>query len=278
MRTYPDCIPCILRATLGGARLGGGTDEEAWEVVAAGARIAAGWDRRKPPILLGAAVGRVLRDKLGRDPYQDFKREVNALALARYGQWKAEVTRAPDPLLHALQLAAAGNALDLGAHPAADPGQPVGGEFARLDYPQFRAALERARTVLYLADNAGEIVLDRILVEELLARGKGVTVAVRGGPTLNDATLDDAREVGLTEVVQVLTTGSDVPGVFLPEASAEFRAAFKAADLVLAKGMGNFEGLSQERGPLFFLLQAKCRPVAEEVGVSQGSLVLLSRG
>lgn len=103
-------------------------------------------------------------------------------------------------------------------------------------------------------------------------------MAVRGSPTLNDATLDDAREVGLTGIVQVITTGSDVPGAFLPEASDEFRAAYEAADLVLAKGMGNFEGLAEERGPLFFLLQAKCRPVAEEIGVPLESLVLLGRG
>lgn len=278
MRTYPDCIPCILRATLGGARLGGATDAEAWEVVAAGAGVAAGWDPRKPPILLGAAVGRVLRERLGRDPYRDAKREANALALARYSGWKAEVARASDPLLHALRLAAAGNALDLGVHPAADPRRPVNGEFAELDYAELQAALAEARTVLYLVDNAGEIVLDRILVEELLARGKEVTVAVRGSPTLNDATLEDAREVGLSGIAEVLTTGSDVPGVFLPEASAEFRARFGKADLVLAKGMGNFEGLTEVRRPVFFLLQAKCRPVAEEVGVPLGSLVLLGRG
>lgn len=277
MRTYPDCIPCILRATLGGARLGGASDEEAWAAVAEGAAIAATWDRSLPPILLGAEVGRVLRGRLGRDPYREAKREANIRALARYARWKEEVARAPDPLLHALRLAAAGNALDLGVPGETDPDRAVGAppEFARLDYDPFRGALGRARTVLLLADNAGEIVLDRILVEELRARGKEVTVAVRGSPTLNDATANDAREVGLDAVARVVTTGSDVPGVYLPQASDEFRALFQEADLVLAKGMGNFEGLAGERGPLFFLLQAKCLPVAAETGVPEGSLVLL---
>ncbi len=280
MRTYPNCIPCILRATLGGARLGGAGENEAWEVVAAGARIAADWDRSKPPILLGAQVGRVLRKRLGRDPYQEAKREANVRALARYNQWKAEVARAPDPLFHALRLAAAGNALDLGVHPEDDPGRTLespSGEFARLDYAEFRSALAGALNVLYLTDNAGEIVLDRVLIEVLIEHGTTVTVAVRGSPTLNDVTMEDAQQVGLTAVAEVITTGSDVPGVYLDACSPAFRSRFQRAEIILSKGMGNFEGLSEEEAPLFFLFQAKCRPVAQEAGVRVGDLALLRR-
>ena len=279
MRTYPDCLPCILRATLGGARLGGASEELAWAIEAEGARIAAGWDRSLPPILLGAEIGRVLRERLRQtDPYREAKRTANAAALTRYLQWKSEVTRAPDPLYHALRFAGAGNSLDLGVHAAVDSHldvdrAPLG--FAVSDFEAFRAALDRSREVLVLADNAGEIVLDRILVEELVARGKRVTVAVRGAPTLNDVTTDDAQEVGLDSIAEVITTGSDVPGVFLPETSAQFRHRFRNAELILSKGMGNFEGLSEEPAPLFFLLQAKCAPVAHEIGVDVGSLVLL---
>lgn len=279
MRTYPDCIPCILGATLRGARLGGVPEEVAWAIATAGARISAGWDRSLPPILLGAAIGRVLREELRQaDPYREAKRAANSAALACYPRWKREVARAPDPLFHALWLAAAGNSLDLGVHTAVAPHLDVDRAppgFARSDYEALRAALSRARDVLLLADNAGEIVLDRILVEELVARGKRVAVAVRGGPTLNDVTSDDAQQVGLDRIAEILPTGSDVPGVFLAEASAPFRHRFQGAQLILSKGMGNFEGLSEEPGPLFFLLQAKCGPVAREIGVERGSLVLL---
>jgi len=279
VRTYPDCISCILRATLGGARLGGASDELAWAIGAEGARIAAGWDRSLPPILLGAEIGRVLRQGLGQtDPYREAKRAANAAALTRYPHWRSEVARAPDPLLHALRLAAAGNSLDLGVHTAVDSHldvdlAPPG--FAVSDDEAFRATLDRSRQILFLADNAGEIVLDRILIEEFVARGKRVTVAVRGGPTLNDVTTDDAQQVGLNGIVEILTTGSDVPGVFLAETSAPFQDRFRDAELILSKGMGNFEGLSKEPAPLFFLLQAKCGPVAREIGVDLGSLVLL---
>lgn len=279
MKTYPECIPCILRATLGGARLGRASDEVAWAIVARGAQIATGWDRSQPPILLGAAVGRVLRRGLGvADPYLGEKRAANAAALLRYPDWKRDVARSPDPLFHALRLAAAGNSLDLGLHPQVDAQRDVDRapeDFARSDYGAFRAALDGTEDVLLIADNAGEIVLDRILVEELRARGKRVAVAVRASPTLNDATIEDAQAVGLDEVAELITTGSDVPGAFLSAASPEFRTQFRKAGLVLAKGMGNFEGLSEVEAPIFFLLQAKCLPVATETGVRVGELVFL---
>jgi uncharacterized protein with ATP-grasp and redox domains len=279
VKTYPECIPCILRATLGGARLAGASDEEAWAVVAEGARITADWDRTLPPILLGAEIGRLLRTRVGQtDPYRGEKRAANTAALGHYARWKEEVARAPDPLFHALRLAAAGNALDLGFYAGVDPHHDVDcalQDFARSDYGAFRDALDRSREVLFLADNAGEIVLDRILIEELVARGKNVTVAVRGGPTLNDATTDDAHAVGLDEVAEVITTGSDLPGVSLPASSPQFRTRFRSAELILSKGMGNFEGLSGEQAPLYFLLQAKCPPVAQETGVEVGRLIFL---
>ncbi|QAA77057.1 MAG: DUF89 protein CxxC subfamily [Candidatus Bipolaricaulis sibiricus] len=281
MHTYPDCIPCILRASAGGARLTGAPDPVTWLIVTQGARLAASWDRLLPPILLGAEVGRLLRQVLrAADPYLAEKRAANAAALSRYPRWKDEVARAPDPLFHALQLAAAGNSLDLGLHARLD-GTEVDAAaavpFGRNDYAAFCRQLDGARAVLYLADNAGEIVLDRILIEELVGRGKRVTVAVRGSPTLNDATADDAEAVGLGTIAEVITTGSDVPGVFLDECSAAFRRRFRSADLILSKGMGNFEGLSQTEAPLFFLFQAKCYPVAQEAGVPAGSLVLLQQ-
>lgn len=279
MRTYPECIPCILRATVAGARRARAAEETAWGVAAEVARLAARWDRSQPPILLGAEAGRSLRRAVGvADPYDAEKQAANAAALARYAQWKDEVARAPDPLLHALRLAAAGNSLDLGLHARLDwTGVDAAAAlpFARSDYDRFRAALAAVRGVLYLADNAGEIVLDRILIEELRARGLMVTVAVRGAPTLNDATTDDARAVGLDKVAEVITTGSDLPGVSLPSSSPQFRTRFRSAELILSKGMGNFEGLSGEQAPLFFLLQAKCPPVAHEAGVEVGRLIFL---
>lgn len=229
---------------------------------------------------MGAQLGRVLRERLQQtDPYQEAKRAANAAALACCPRWESEVTLARDPLYHALRLAGAGNSLDLGVHTAVDSHLDVNRAppgSGRSDYEPFRAALDWARQVLFLADNTGEILLDRILFEEFVARGKQVTVAVHGGPTLNDVTTDDVQDVGLNGIAEGITTGADVRGVFLAETSVEFQDRFRSAELIGSKGMGDFEGLSEERAPLFFLLQAKGFPVAEEIGVPTGDLVLLA--
>lgn len=280
MRTYPECIPCILRASLAAGRLAKAEEGKLWRALREAAAVCARWEEEKPPLALGAAVAAVLRRELGEgDPFGPAKREGNAQLLALYPELKERVRNAPDPLGEALHLAAAANALDLGVHEKLDCirmlDQALSSPLGRWEYPRLREKLAKAGHVLYLADNAGEIVVDRILIEELLALGKGVTLAVRGGPILNDVTLSDLAEVGIPKEVEVITTGADIPGVFLPLCSPEFRMRFAQAELVLSKGMGNFEGLSQERGPIFFLFQAKCVPVAQEAGVRVGELVLM---
>ncbi len=283
MRTYPECIPCILQATLNAGRLAGAEEGKLWEAMTAAAALAARADPKEPPIALGAAVAALVRERLGKgDPFLPAKREGNTRVLAVYPHLKARVRAAPNPLEEALHIAAAANALDLGVYREIDflnmLDQALASPRGRWDFPRFQAMLEGAHTVLYLADNAGEIVADRILIEELLERGKHVVLAVRAGPILNDVTLADLQGVGLPPEVEVVTTGSDLPGVFLPLCSPEFRACFRDADLVVSKGMGNFEGLAHERGPIFFLFQAKCGPVAKEAGVRLKELVLRGPG
>ncbi|MFN3346970.1 MAG: damage-control phosphatase ARMT1 family protein [Candidatus Bipolaricaulaceae bacterium] len=280
MRTYPECIPCILRASLAAGRLAQAEEEKLWRALREAARVCARWEQENPPLALGAKVAAVLRKELGEgDPFGPAKRQGNAQLLALYPALKGRVRAAPDPLWEALHLAAAANALDLGVHDELDCrrtlDQALSAPRGRWEYQRFSERLADAKHVLYLADNAGEIVVDRLLIEELLAVGKKVTLAVRGGPILNDVTLSDLAEVNIPKEVEVITTGADIPGAFLPLCSPEFRARFAQAEFVLSKGMGNFEGLAQERGPIFFLFQAKCVPVAKEAGVRVGELVLM---
>ena len=137
----------------------------------------------------------------------------------------------------------------------------------------FDNAVANAQRILYLTDNAGEIVFDRLLIEQL--EPAQVTVAVRGRPIINDATLADARAVGLHELVEIIDNGSDAPGTLLDDCSQEFKRRFRAADLIIAKGQGNYETLSQERRNIYFLFKAKCSVIAEHAGVALGTHVLL---
>jgi uncharacterized protein with ATP-grasp and redox domains len=266
----------MLSASLRAARLAGAPREVEWEIVAEVAALLTRELRGRPPIAVSPAAQAIVRRLTGvADPFEGAKREANHL-LSRLAPRIREAARSSrDPLAYLLGAAAAGNAVDLGARDGYRAEELLAHpDWGRFDYREFLAALSRAGDVLIIADNAGEIVFDKLLSEELSRRGKRVTVAVRGAPTLNDATHEDAEEIGLAEVAEVITTGADHPGVLLERASPEFVRRFREAELVIAKGMGNYEGLSEERGPLFFLLKAKCAPIAGELGVKQGQLVL----
>jgi uncharacterized protein with ATP-grasp and redox domains len=152
-------------------------------------------------------------------------------------------------------------------------------EFAIDDTPQLEKKLEKAESILYLADNAGEVFFDLPLVESLEDFAP-VTYVVKDLPVQNDITLDDLERFGLAEELsRVITTGTDTPGVDMAMASEEFKAEFEAADLVLAKGMGYWETLSElaPQGKVFYLLKAKCKPVADSLGVTVNSYVALLR-
>jgi damage-control phosphatase, subfamily I len=200
---------------------------------------------------------RRLREMAGVvDPYRETKVWQNSVVMDMLPVLEAEVKASGDPLLMATRLAIAGNAIDMGSNGQLTE-QDVRLALERAledpfhgDLEPFRAAMVKAETILYLADNAGEIALDPLLINQLLPRT--FTLVVRGSPILNDATQDDAKRVGLDQIVQVIDNGSDAPGTILPDCRQELRNRFAAADLIIAKGQGNDESLSEEPGRSFF--------------------------
>lgn len=279
MRIYPECIVCLFRLALRTARLTTADEQLQREILKRLAGEIAELPEDAVPIELGRRIQELVHELTGvADPYREIKRRYNDLALGLYPRLQELVTGADDRLLMAIRLAIAGNVIDFAAQAEFDLERAVAEslewELSLLDYEPFRERLAAADEILYLGDNAGEIVFDRLLIEELLREGKHVSYAVRGGPAINDATLEDAHYVGLDKAVEVITPGAALPGVMLKYASPEFTARFRAADLVISKGQGNFEGLSNEAGPLIFLLKAKCTPIAHELGVEPGTPVL----
>ena len=136
----------------------------------------------------------------------------------------------------------------------------------------FKNAVIEAEKILYLADNAGEIVFDHLLIEQLPI--EKITVVVKGSPVINDATIDDANVVGLGRIVEVIDNGSDGPGTILETCSQNFRDRFEGADLIIAKGQGNYETLSDIDKNIFFLLKAKCPVIARDLGCQVGKMIL----
>ncbi len=280
MNTFLDCVPCFLRQALHAARNVTPDVAVHERIVREVLRMAADLDLDQPPPIVGQAIHRRLRELTGvEDPYQVARRRFNEIAMAALPEFRERMRMSADPLWTAARLSVAANAIDLGVSPTLDEGDvraALGGlpeEAPRGEWSGFLAASARARDILYLADNAGEIAVDRLVIEAL---GPGrVTVAVRGAPVLNDAVLDDARQVGLHEIVPVIDNGSDAPGTLLRDCSADFRRRFDRADLVIAKGQGNFETLSGSRDGIAFWFKVKCPVIARHVGLPVGTHALL---
>ena len=279
MKTSLDCIPCLFRQALDSARMSSADPAVHEKLLRDVMNWCGDMDMNKPAPVMGQRIYRHLRGVTGvKDPYLKAKSKQNRLALRLLPELRAALKNAPDRLGLAARLAVAGNIIDMGG--AGDPSlagvrkalrqamtEPLHGNFAA-----FRRAVKKAGTILYLADNAGEIVFDRLLIEELgPAR---VTVAVRGAPALNDALLADARAAGLHEIVTIIDNGSDAPGTILEQTSRAFSTIFKKSELVIAKGVGNYETLSEAPRPVYFLFKAKCRMIAERAGVPLGAQVL----
>ena len=279
MKTAFDCIPCLVRQTLDAVRMATDNPSIHQQVLHGVLWRLSQSSLQQSPLVMAQYVHRLVRELAGEaDPYRGVKDQSNALALELYPRLAGMVQQSPAPLETALRLAIAGNVIDLGVQGSIEPEQvaeaithalaaPLNGDAAGLG-----EAISRAGTILYLTDNAGEIVFDRLLIEQMPLRR--VTVAVRGRPVLNDATLADAEAAGLTDLVEVVDNGSDAPGTLLEDCSEVFRRRFDSADLVIAKGQGNYESLSDVERQVFLVLKAKCPVIATEIGCPVGSLVV----
>jgi len=281
MRARNNCIPCILKQGLNTVRLISDDPELHRKVLDEIMKRLIGVKLDRTPADHSNVAYRVVSELTGvKDPFYELKRKYNRIALGMYDTLKSIVERSEDRLHTAIKLAVAGNIIDLGiAHPfdlEKDIEEILRADFAIDDYGPFRESLAEAEKrppgrILYIGDNAGEIVFDRVLVEEL--RGYDITFVVKSGPVINDALMEDALEVGIDGVANVIETGSDGIGIPLGEVSEEFMRHFKEADLIIAKGQGNFETLSEVSGNIFFLLKVKCEDVADELGVRFGDIV-----
>ncbi len=210
--------------------------------------------------------------------YHHEKLMANTLLLAGYGYWKKYVQDSANPFLSAVKLAMAGNIIDYGAHTAPTDIEATIKEI--LTKPLNDAVVEnlavevsRANKILYLGDNAGEIVFDKLLIETMAH--SNVTYVVRGKPVLNDVTLKDARQTGINQFCRVISNGYDAPSTLLEHYSKEFLQEYNSADLIISKGQGNFEGLMDVPHPnTYFLLMAKCTLIAGMLNAKVGDLVI----
>ncbi len=242
-----------------------------------------------PPEFAIEAYGLVEKITGIKDPYEEEKRISNEFAMRAAGRIKSKLIDGSNELLTALFLAIAGNIIDYGVRHNVD----VAGEIESIlraednvrrgplfEVEGFLEDLYAAKSVLYIGDNCGEIVFDKIFIEEILKRypDKKIIFAVRGGPIINDVTREDAVFVGLDKLCRIITTGLRSPGVVLGKASDEFLRYYHSVDMVISKGQGNFEAMSPPGRKVYFLFMAKCQVVADFIGCEKNSILLLGYG
>ena len=280
MHTYLDCYPCFMRQALSAARRAGATEELQHRLLLKTMEHLRGLSPDATPPEMAADIHRLVRQETGNtDPYREAKHGATRQALVRYPELKRLVAASSTPLETAARIAIAGNIIDLGVADSYDLEEALRRVMTQplaIDgSSKLRQALKEARQVLYLADNAGETVFDRVLIETLPLP---VTYAVKSAPVLNDATREDAIAAGIDGVAEVIDNGSDAPGTLLGQCSATFRERFASAELILAKGQANYESLSTMAAPVFFLLQAKCAVIARDLGIDTGEIAIVPPG
>jgi damage-control phosphatase, subfamily I len=280
MNIYLDCVPCFIRQALDAARLATDDEKIHEQVVRDALRLALNTDMSLSPPALAQQIHRHIRGIIGSDdPYFKMKQRFNRLAMEIFSGLESDIAASANPLETAIRLAIAGNIIDCGVKSSIPEheiesviNESLAADFEAGELADFRRAVDRAGSILYLTDNAGEIVFDKLLIEQLPM--ERVTVAVRGYPVINDATMEDAEFAGLTSMVKVIDNGSDAPATILDTCSNEFLDCFNAASLVIAKGQGNYESLSNVDKDIFFILKVKCPVIAKDIGRDVGKMIL----
>lgn len=286
MKTDLECIPCIINQCITTLNLTGCRENLKKEAVKRLLSRLSEIDYMLPPAYNSDLAYIVSQEITGvKDPYYDLKKKYNRAAMDIYPRLKEIVRSSKDGLYTGAKIAVEGNVIDLGIN--INKGKPPDFNkiledienmpFAIDDYREFKKSMDESSNILYLSDNAGEIVFDRVFIEELIKQKKDIVLSVKSGPVINDVTMEDVREVGLSNLVKIIETGNDRIGVDFKSTSDEFLKEFKKADIIIAKGQGNFESLDDVDANTFFILKAKCEKIARALEVDYLDIVFVKR-
>lgn len=291
MKVTLECAHCLLKRAVNQITLATDDPDLRMKVVEAMTKfLGENFDGDAVPSHIGTDRDLLVQKMTGTDPYKELKHQSNEMALSILPELQKLVDENDSPQQRfrtATLIAAAANAIEFDV---------AGREFSLSELrlildnvesdllidqvDEFREYAKNVGEVLYLMDNAGEIVLDMILIREIKRLGPRVVAVVKSGPVLNDATMIDAIDVRLAECAdEVSETGAAAIGVNLDRSSESFKRAFASAELIVAKGMGNYESLTEFNPtcPTIHILRTKCAPVAEHIGVPRNKNVVLIR-
>ncbi|MFP4362233.1 MAG: damage-control phosphatase ARMT1 family protein [Spirochaetia bacterium] len=290
MNTYIDCIPCLYRQTIDASRIAGLTDSRTKTVIDQVGKVIACQSLDLSPPELAEKIHKIIKQESGEeDVYREIKQHSITMALTAYSGCKDKIKQSDEPLLTAVELAIAGNVIDFGAKNSVDVESEIGkmlrkeeamvknADSSYFAYESFQEHLEKSKQIIYLGDNAGETVFDRILIEEILREypKKRLYYTVKETPIINDAVKEDAVASGIDITAPVISSGSTLPGTVLEKCSEEFLYIYNQSDMVISKGQGNFESFTDPEKPVFYLFMAKCPTVAKLTASPIGAINLL---
>ncbi|MFW5932993.1 MAG: damage-control phosphatase ARMT1 family protein [Candidatus Hadarchaeota archaeon] len=290
MKVQQECIPCQLENAIHQASLAMDDDEEQFEALLSYLDfIVSNFSRERTPAYYGYVLNRIIGEEASvQDLYYELKKKSNETAQMLLGIAKEFVSGASgrrDRLRRALKVSAAANSMEFGVSGHEFDSEYFKSEFKDLLHEDFviddsdvlASKVLSSGDVFFLADNAGEIVLDKILLNEIKEFGGDIYVGLKTRPVQEDVTVEEAKELGISEYGELVPTGGKI-GIFpedIPDRAAEL---LQNSELIVAKGMGNYETISEFEekfeGRLFYILRAKCIPVARALGVKQGSLIV----
>jgi uncharacterized protein with ATP-grasp and redox domains len=284
MKTYLECIPCFLNQALKAMNLTNEDDKTKERVMKEIMKRFANIDLNRKPPEFARLVYNIIEGITGNDdPYKEIKERDNHHALSLLPEIKKTIAKSNDPLLTTIKTSIAGNIMDFAIK--ADYNlkkaveEVIKSDFAINDFGKFKEDIKKTKSIVYLADNAGEIVFDKLLIEKIRELNKSkIYFFIKGKPILNDATEIDAKLIGVNQMVNIeirkINTG--FPNTGIKKESEEFTNFIKQMDLVISKGQGNYESLSDVDANIYFLLIAKCPIIARDLGVEKENIILKS--
>jgi hypothetical protein len=237
-------------------------------------------DREKTAPQVARDLHKNIREMIKNDdPYHEEKQYHNQFMLTHYPALQKKVTESDNPFETALRIAIAGNIIDFGPAQDFDIMETINNtlksDFAIDQSGELQNDIQTAKTILYLGDNAGEIVADKLFIETL--NHPNLYFATRGAPIINDITIEDAIQTEIDKTANIISNGYDAPSTILDKVSEEFMEIYKKADIIISKGQGNLEGLINEKSPkIYFLLTVKCQLIGDLIGVRKGDFVVVS--
>ena len=285
MKVSAECMHCLVKRQADNIKKYSDEEKKA-EYLGKVLGIIANNAAEEPAPVLLSHIGRLHEEYFGKPfSFDELKKGYNAMMLEKENEIRGKIGKAQDPLALALRFAQIGNFIDFGAMDSVDDGKLM--EFLEQaetlplsedTYAKFTENLKTAKKLVYMTDNCGEVVLDKLLLETIAGIAPHVekTIIVRGEPVLNDATMEDALQVGIEACGKVIPNGTNIAGTYIPWLSAEAKQAMGEADLLISKGQGNFESLHGCGLNIYYLFLCKCQWFMERFGLPQYSGVFIN--